>query len=215
MDQVYRDAYLTIAATSASTAETGFLDYHLLAQRSLIAVDAIHKDIQHCHIVLQEVESEPHLDGTWARDLNRAPWNERAWTMQERYLSRRILHFCERQIYWECRGENKSETGEIVPYIPFLSLDTRITSEYQYTIGSDDAGSDVSDVSELSGASESSTGTYGASAFGNVFGTTDAGRQFEEALQERYGTITDERTHVTECGATVNATPGTFASRSS
>lgn len=36
-------------------------------------------------------------------------WNSRGWTLQEAWLSRRILCFTESQCYWECRGTCISE----------------------------------------------------------------------------------------------------------
>lgn len=39
-----------------------------------------------------------------------APLNQRAWVMQERHLSPRILHFTRQQIFWECNETVCSET---------------------------------------------------------------------------------------------------------
>jgi hypothetical protein len=36
--------------------------------------------------------------------------NTRAWVLQERALSRRTLHFTDRQTYWECGGGVRCET---------------------------------------------------------------------------------------------------------
>ncbi|KAL9612837.1 MAG: hypothetical protein Q9167_002568 [Letrouitia subvulpina] len=35
--------------------------------------------------------------------LGQSVWNQRAWTYQERLLSRRVLVFTDKQIFWECR----------------------------------------------------------------------------------------------------------------
>ena len=37
-------------------------------------------------------------------------WDTRAWALQERLLSRRLLHLCERQLYWECASLKASDT---------------------------------------------------------------------------------------------------------
>ncbi|KAF9692109.1 hypothetical protein EKO04_010103 [Ascochyta lentis] len=37
-------------------------------------------------------------------------WDTRAWALQERLLSRRLLHICERQLYWECSSLKASDT---------------------------------------------------------------------------------------------------------
>jgi hypothetical protein len=36
--------------------------------------------------------------------------NNRGWVVQERYLSRRTLHFTTKQVFWECDGESACET---------------------------------------------------------------------------------------------------------
>ena len=41
-------------------------------------------------------------DDLWTRDITCAPLNRRAWVLQERLLSPRILHFSKRQLFWEC-----------------------------------------------------------------------------------------------------------------
>ncbi|KAJ4365485.1 hypothetical protein N0V95_000420 [Ascochyta clinopodiicola] len=37
-------------------------------------------------------------------------WDTRAWALQERLLSRRFLHLCEGQLYWECNSLKASDT---------------------------------------------------------------------------------------------------------
>ncbi|KAF1349513.1 hypothetical protein EJ07DRAFT_39178, partial [Lizonia empirigonia] len=37
-------------------------------------------------------------------------WDTRAWALQERLLSHRLLHLCERQLYWECNSLKASDT---------------------------------------------------------------------------------------------------------
>ncbi|PVI06658.1 hypothetical protein DM02DRAFT_609459 [Periconia macrospinosa] len=51
----------------------------------------------------------PTID--WAQwDAPGFSWDTRAWSLQERLLSRRILHLGAPQIYWECNGLKASET---------------------------------------------------------------------------------------------------------
>ena len=41
-------------------------------------------------------------DDNFGAYVNDAPLNSRAWVFQKRALSRRILHFANDQIYWQC-----------------------------------------------------------------------------------------------------------------
>jgi hypothetical protein len=55
-------------------------------------------------------------------DVEKSVLNTRAWAFQERLLSRRILHYTDKQIYWECRSQVCTEDliprdlGPIYPY---------------------------------------------------------------------------------------------------
>lgn len=45
----------------------------------------------------------------WKKNVGEAPVNRRAWVMQERMLSPRIIHFADSQMYWECFKKHASE----------------------------------------------------------------------------------------------------------
>ncbi|KAM7222946.1 hypothetical protein V8F06_001502 [Rhypophila decipiens] len=46
----------------------------------------------------------------WAREVDQGHVNTRAWVVQERLLSPRVVHFCQKQLYWECTELQASET---------------------------------------------------------------------------------------------------------
>ncbi|PMD40055.1 HET-domain-containing protein [Hyaloscypha variabilis F] len=46
----------------------------------------------------------------WASEVDASPLSRRAWTLQERILSARILHFGKTQVFWECQLSKASET---------------------------------------------------------------------------------------------------------
>lgn len=50
--------------------------------------------------------------GNWLSDIEGSPWNKRGWTLQERSVSTRMLHFCKTKLYFECRGCVRSEENE-------------------------------------------------------------------------------------------------------
>jgi len=45
----------------------------------------------------------------WWDDVEQAPVNKRAWVLQERILSPRIVHMCSKLVFWECRHLQASE----------------------------------------------------------------------------------------------------------
>lgn len=58
--------------------------------------------------------------GNWSGDVDGSTWNTRGWTLQERALSTRSVHFCKNKMYFECRGCRRSEENEPFPeYRPF------------------------------------------------------------------------------------------------
>lgn len=125
MDKIYKFARLTLAATSASTSEDGFVDYQLKDQTFTVP-------LTHCmngtrgtsdvnssadyEITLQHQETRSY--DRWEPSVDDTVWNTRGWTLQERHLSRRLLHFTHTQIFWECRRGFSSECGQRVGRLP-------------------------------------------------------------------------------------------------
>ncbi|RWA11050.1 hypothetical protein EKO27_g4046 [Xylaria grammica] len=105
MGSVYSGAALTIASTGSSSSDGGC--FHARNTQSLKPVKI---GVSSC--------TSPDTDWIYARrddvfdferNVNLAPLNTRGWVMQERLLSRRILHFGAEMIYWECCGRSASE----------------------------------------------------------------------------------------------------------
>ncbi|KAI0412245.1 heterokaryon incompatibility protein-domain-containing protein [Xylaria grammica] len=105
MGSVNSGAALTIASTGSSSSDGGC--FHARNTQSLKPVRI-------------GVSSSTSPDADWIyarrddvfdfeRNVNLAPLNTRGWVMQERLLSRRILHFGAEMIYWECCGRSASE----------------------------------------------------------------------------------------------------------
>ncbi|OCL14849.1 HET-domain-containing protein, partial [Glonium stellatum] len=78
MHNVYRNAFVTLAATSAQSSQDGF-----------------------AHRSPSECRPAQYVEGS--------VWNTRGWTFQERLLSRRVLHFSETVVVFECRAGTISE----------------------------------------------------------------------------------------------------------
>jgi Heterokaryon incompatibility protein (HET) len=99
MGEYFRSAYCTIAATSAKNAKEGFLECR--------------SDIE--WVKVPSTSESPPWDFCGAiddfhRDVEEADLNKRGWVLQERVLSRRIIHFTSTQAYWECGKGVRCET---------------------------------------------------------------------------------------------------------
>lgn len=109
MKDVYKNAMCNIAATGSADSKGGcFRNRNIDLVQPCILEKGPFK--QRGRFVLE------HL-GFWDTDLGAAPLNVRAWVMQERLLSRRILHFGKEQLFWECCELDACETYPAgVPY---------------------------------------------------------------------------------------------------
>jgi hypothetical protein len=90
METVFSAAYCTIAATSATNWNTGFLG-RAWTTESLHVKSAAG----------QRVYVSTDIDD-YDKDVRDAKLNKRAWVMQESVLARRMIHFTANQIYFEC-----------------------------------------------------------------------------------------------------------------
>jgi hypothetical protein len=96
MRDVYRNSLCTIAATAATNSSEGCffrrdLDFTRWAPMR-VGWNSVAEGEYHCVY--------PNL---WNDNVSDAPLNKRAWVLQERWLSPRVLHFARDQIYWECQ----------------------------------------------------------------------------------------------------------------
>lgn len=101
MQDVFRGAYCTIAATSATDSTQGFLDRPPAStSNSWVRVPSPSDAAVFVTTFMDKFEE----------DVLAGPLNKRAWVLQERALSRRTIHFTNRQTYWECGGGVRCET---------------------------------------------------------------------------------------------------------
>ncbi|KAI1750905.1 HET-domain-containing protein [Xylaria castorea] len=117
MHLVYSHALITIVATSAISCHEGFLARNIdsvpsakVAYSLSVAGDRSTSDAG--YLIIYDYDN-PH--DIWRMlAINGSKWNTRAWTMQERSLSTRMVHFCQNKIFFECRGYLQSEENEPV-----------------------------------------------------------------------------------------------------
>ncbi|KAH8161619.1 hypothetical protein CIB48_g6623 [Xylaria polymorpha] len=74
------DGLINRIGSSIRSQNTGMVDYHIVPSQRVI------------------------------HDVVNSTLNQRGWVVQERHMSPRIIHFAERQIYWECNEVVCSET---------------------------------------------------------------------------------------------------------
>lgn len=101
MHEVYSHSYCTIAATASADSHQGLFR---------------HRATQ--FLYPSEIEI-PWLSGTgkyqlidydfWSSQIQDQPLHRRGWVVQERLLSRRVLHFSSQQLVWECRELDAAE----------------------------------------------------------------------------------------------------------
>ena len=111
MQYVYGNAWCTIAATGAVDSAEG-----LFFERDprLATLGSVNLDWEgdDKYSLPKTGPARFFTDASWKSGLFKSPLYRRAWTLQERWLSRRILHFGRESLFFEC-GE--LEASEMFP----------------------------------------------------------------------------------------------------
>ncbi|WAO97154.1 HET domain-containing protein [Fusarium falciforme] len=106
MEDIFACAYCTIAASSAGGWGDGFL----------------RPDLDSQYIRMQGIASTPTCACDFGKDVDEGTLMKRAWVLQERVLSRRIIHFAATHTYWEC--------GDGVRCEQFIKLEPPLGKQY-------------------------------------------------------------------------------------
>ena len=114
MAETYRNAIVTIAATSSPDGTGGlFCVNPEFQKRAKIRVDGnsvfIRKSIDHATELHRR--SLRLQDPSNLKQLAAMPLTTRAWAVQERILSTRMVHFTHQGIFWECITHQRHETS--------------------------------------------------------------------------------------------------------
>lgn len=102
LSQIYHNAYLTVAAAVPTTVPGQGLFRHgdsfgILSERLVVPLD--NGSIQEVIVMKKQWEA-----------YAASPLVERGWCFQERELSRRIIHYTQNQVLWECHTIRASES---------------------------------------------------------------------------------------------------------
>jgi len=110
MRTVYSDAFLTIAAASASDGTGGCFhsrdggkEYPYAGQRGSVTNIYIPLPVDHSFFDALSAGVQAH------KSVQHYPLATRKWIFQERMLSRRVLYFTRYELAWECRTETACE----------------------------------------------------------------------------------------------------------
>ena len=109
MASLYSNAYLTIAADSARDDTDGFCTR--AAKRQFVPIEFTTPEGSHKQILAFLIPSVKAFLDREHLELRDEPLTKRAWALQERFMSMRLLHFGSDQLYYECNENFLSEDG--------------------------------------------------------------------------------------------------------
>ncbi|KAJ4212833.1 hypothetical protein NW759_011474 [Fusarium solani] len=122
MGRYYQNALCTIAAAAAYDSNDGFLTerpgelYHVSPVLLVRFNDSEEEDQP-----AREIYADP-FHPLWLTNVTNTPLYDRGWTLQERSLSNRVIHFSRDAVFWECAELQASECfPKGVPQNEFLA----------------------------------------------------------------------------------------------
>ncbi|KAF2165027.1 hypothetical protein M409DRAFT_56364 [Zasmidium cellare ATCC 36951] len=112
MDLIYCCAHLTIAASSADSDDSGILDTRQKPSGKAVELEYLSEDqnVKRWWITESTTLSNRASDNI-DEDVNNSALHSRAWALQERLLSPRIVHYGKHQLIWECNKYTQCENG--------------------------------------------------------------------------------------------------------
>lgn len=115
MQEVYSNSSCNLSAAAATNSNEGLFSTRLPCFHERTEVDLEDTGKNSCQTRSRWTLSDI---GMWEIELLNQPLNTRAWVLQERLLSPRILHFSRHQLIWECPTKDACEAfpDEIPPF---------------------------------------------------------------------------------------------------
>ncbi|KAF9893544.1 hypothetical protein FE257_010856 [Aspergillus nanangensis] len=122
MQLVYGNSFCNIAATSSSDSRGGCFrtrEPAVIRPISVALNNYTEGRVEQRHVYLTDIN-------VWWSRFKQMPLNQRAWVVQERFLSPRVLHFDQDQLAWECNDLTACErfpngTGDLIKEVKMRS----------------------------------------------------------------------------------------------
>lgn len=112
MAAVYSNAFLVIAASSASNGDVGCFTNRKQMPCVKVESTSLGGRVIRPEIFVRErfehIDFDPNHPQT---NIKLEPLLDRAWAFQERWLATRILHYASNEMVWECRSSMHCECG--------------------------------------------------------------------------------------------------------
>ncbi|KAI1322455.1 HET-domain-containing protein [Xylariaceae sp. FL0255] len=139
MGDIYRHAYLTLAATNSSSSFDGFLKDRqpsVNASQGFVFREFQSSPSGHSVKAIGTVYFRYPVETKPSGHLSKCEWDRRGWTLQERLLSSRILFFSKDVIHWECPTTQGIEDPAYklpprISYSTLLSQSQSLTEDQQ------------------------------------------------------------------------------------
>ena len=114
MGQVYKDATLMIAASSASSVNEGFLNNLPATSSFQLPLRRVREpvDVRNEYWVYK-VAPVLYQPATFIESYLPEALDNRGWTLQESLLSLRVLAFGSKEVTWSCQTENITQSNGI------------------------------------------------------------------------------------------------------
>ncbi|KAK8128959.1 heterokaryon incompatibility protein-domain-containing protein [Apiospora sp. TS-2023a] len=122
MASIYRNAYLTLAATAANDGSEGLFKRRPVDTYSYaLSVGGAQDGPEEEDVTIRATMHRKHdslraVDDLSESGLASLPLMTRAWCFQERLLSSRILHFAADEMLWECQEATRCECDRLEDY---------------------------------------------------------------------------------------------------
>ena len=110
MGEIYRNAVLTVSATNAS--HVGFGCFHERPESRTFKNRLRQAEDSPSHVLIREPSVHSNLMSTPSAE-EEWPLFRRAWCLQERLMSTRVLHFTASELAWECCTSAACECGHL------------------------------------------------------------------------------------------------------